>query len=99
MTERTNRLHAMVQESFRRAFGEPHRHIGPERHWSLRPFTYVAAINVLTSEAGELPLVWIFDPHDPSDGVRSITIHHESEIAGIVSGIENRVKHAGRPQR
>jgi hypothetical protein len=92
-------LHAAAFERFTRAFGPPDRTEDKDIYWSLRPFSYVAAINVLVNGSGDTPLVWVFDPHDPSDGVSSTRIHNESELEELVRKIEHRVKTAGRPLR
>ena len=95
MSDLTN-LQSAVKTSFTKAFGEPDRIVGHDAHWSLRPFTYVAAINILVNTSLDVPLVWVFDPHDPVNGVFSQRVYEESEIPDLISRIENRIKQAGR---
>jgi hypothetical protein len=92
-------LHDAVFEKFRRALGEPHKVVGSDYHWALRPLAYIAAINVLLNggSAGRGdPVVWVFDPHDPRDGVTNERIRHESEAEEMLEQILERVKTAGR---
>jgi len=89
-------LHVAINEKFRRAIGEPHRAVGKDRQWSLRTLAYIAAINVLVNGSVEHPVVWIFDPHDPEDGVCHTKIVHESDADDIIKRIEARVRNAGR---
>ena len=89
-------LRAAVHQRFRAAFGEPHRTVGQDSHWALRSLGYIAAINVLVDGGPEHPTVWVFDPHDPRDGVSHAHIRSEAEIDPIVARIEKRVKEAGR---
>ncbi|HVZ93996.1 MAG TPA: hypothetical protein VG797_05760 [Phycisphaerales bacterium] len=89
-------LHAFVQEKFRRAFGEPHRTQGKDLHWGLRAHPHLALINILVNGDAIYPVIWVFDPHDPKDGVTNTLIRHEAEVDPIIRGIEQRVKTAGR---
>jgi hypothetical protein len=88
-------LHESVRSRFVAAFGEPHRTLGRDWQWSMRPLSYVAAVNVLVNGGRDVPAVWIFDPHDPSDGVTSVSIDSEAEIGPLIAKIEHRVRHAG----
>ncbi|HVZ94737.1 MAG TPA: hypothetical protein VG797_09525 [Phycisphaerales bacterium] len=89
-------LHPIVYEKFRLAFGDPHRAEGKDRHWGLRALNYIAAINVLVNGSSEHPVVWVFDPHDPKDGVSSCRIRSEAEIDPLIKRIEERVRSVGR---
>ena len=73
-------LRDTVFERLRAAFGEPHRTVGVDRHWALRSLAYMAAINVLCNGRDEFPIVWVFNPHEPKDGVRHTIIRTEAEI-------------------
>jgi hypothetical protein len=84
----------MVDE-FVGAFGAPHRKEGRDLQWSLRRLRYVAAVNVVLSVDREPYEVWVFNPHDPSNGVYSRTIKNESDIAPIIQMIKQNV--AGAP--
>lgn len=90
-------LHSIVLQRFQGAFGEPHRVAGDERQWSLRSLAYIAAVNVLLVGNAERPVVWVFDPHDPTDGISSVTIQSEGQIASVIDSIEERVKLRGQP--
>ena len=90
-------LHPALYEKFKLAFGEPDRTEGKDWHWSLRPFAYIAAINVLANGSREHPVVWVFNPHDPKDGVSSTRITEEPQIDTLIRKIEDIVRHAGRP--
>jgi hypothetical protein len=89
-------LHEAIKEKFAAAFGPPHNIMGKDSHWSLRSLRYIAAVNVLINGAPEQPVVWVFDPHDPRDGVTHIRIKSDTDIAEIIKAIEVRVKNAGR---
>jgi hypothetical protein len=89
-------LHLAVNTQFINAFGEPHRIVGNDSHWSLRPYPYVAAINILINANLDVPLVWVFDPHDSGNGVFSERIYDEAAIPRLIASIEDRIKHAGR---
>jgi hypothetical protein len=81
-------LHAIVLERLRRALGEPNRAEGKDRHWSLRSFPSITAVNVLLDGGGEHPVVWTFNPHDPDNGVSRDHITHESEVDPLIMRIE-----------
>jgi hypothetical protein len=89
-------LHQAIKQKFAAAFGPPHNTLGKDSHWSLRSLRYIAAVNVLVNGSPELPVVWIFDPHDPRDGVSHIQIKSDTDIEAIIRAIEDRVKNAGR---
>jgi hypothetical protein len=91
-------MHGIAVEKFRRAFGEPTRIEGKDLCWGLRPFSYVAAINVVLNGGKDRPVVWIFNPHEPTDGIWSATIENDSEIDTIIKRIEDTVRTAGRPK-
>ena len=93
----TSALHALVHSKFREAFGEPNRVEGADYHWSLRHLRYSAAIHVLVNSGGDHPVVWIFDPHMPNDGVSHQYIRREAEINDLIARITARVRAAGQP--
>jgi hypothetical protein len=88
-------LHPVVYDKFGRAFGEPSRTVGKDRHWSLPPRCRVP-VNVLVNGTSEHPVVWVFDPHDPEDGVQSYTVGSASQVDGIIKAITARAEIAGR---
>lgn len=90
-------LHTAIHAKFRVAFGEPSRIIDHNLNWSLRTLSYISAVNVLSDGSAQSPVVWVFDPHDPSNGVSSTIIKHESEIDPLIEKIVQRVKRAGQP--
>lgn len=87
-----------VFERLRAAFGEPHRIVGTDRHWALRPVEYAAAIHVLCNGKDDFPILWVFNPHDAKDGVRHTVIRETTEVDALVAGIQEEVRHAGRPR-
>jgi hypothetical protein len=92
-------LHPFVVERFRNAFGNPDREEGKDRQWSLRTIAAIAAVNVLINGNSEYPMVWVFDPHDANDGVVSLRIKEESQVAPLIILIQERVKAASEPRR
>ena len=91
-------LHEFLHNRFKEAFGEPHRVVDGDEQWSLKPHAFAADIHVLVNGSGGHPLVWVFDPHDPNDGVSHTTISDQSQVAGLIQRIEDRVKYATRPR-
>lgn len=85
MSERT--LQSSVLAKFSEAFGQPHASVNSDTHWSLRRFAYRAAVNVLVNSAEDDPIVWVFNPHDPSDGVFHIQIKSEMDIDSLIQRI------------
>jgi hypothetical protein len=92
-------LRAALIAQFRAAFGEPNKEVDGDVHWSLRPFSYVAAINILVNGSSRHPVVWCFDPHDPKNGVHHEIVKDEAQIERIIAAVVERVKHAGRPEK
>lgn len=91
-------LRDAVFERLCAAFGEPQRVVNLDRHWALRSLAYIAAINVLCDGKDELPVVWVFNPHDPTNGVHHSVIRSEAEIDPVIADIERDVRHAGRAE-
>lgn len=94
MSELTG-LGGLVVERFTAAFGEPTK-AGNARHWSLRSLQYIAPVNVLVHNASRGPVVWVFNPHEPTDGVSSTPVETESQIEPLIASITDTVKKAGR---
>lgn len=90
-------LSETVLGKLRNAFGEPTRIVGMDRHWALRRLSYVSAVNLLLVCGEERPVLWVFDPHDPTNGVHHDTIRGETEIDGLIAQIQGRVRRAGEP--
>jgi hypothetical protein len=92
-------LHNVVHKRFREVFGEPQSVLGREDHWSFKPTVpYSAAINVLVNGTAELPAIWVFDPHQPDDGVLRVAIKDEQMIEDIISKIQERIRRASRDE-
>ena len=89
-------LHNLVVQKFQEAFGEPHRIAGDERQWSLRALAYISAVNVLVNGTPERPMVWVFDPHDPGNGIFNVAITTEAQIDQTIQMINTRVKQRGQ---
>ena len=92
-------IHALVLSKFRAAFGEPTNLGEKGNHWSLRALKYVAAVNILVNGDAKHPIVWVFNPHDPSNGVSNTPIQHESQIEPLVESIVATVAGAARPPK
>jgi hypothetical protein len=94
-------LHAILLKSFTEAFGEPHKVAENERQWSLRALNYIAALNVLVSPGAShrdaTPVVWIFDPHDPSNGISNTLVTREEDVAPLIEKIKARVRERSQP--
>jgi hypothetical protein len=80
-------LHPVVLSKFREAFGEPHTSVKADSHWALRRLPYMAAVNVRINGAKEEPIVWVFDPHSPKDGVSHTRINSEADIDNLIKRI------------
>jgi hypothetical protein len=93
---RSMSLHALVLSKFREAFGEPDNVVNSDSHWSLRRLSYQAAVHVLLNGAKAEPIVWVFDPHDPTDGVFHTHVRAESEIDQLIQWITQRVQNVGQ---
>lgn len=89
-------LRDTVFERLCSALGKPDREFGLDRHWALRRLGYVASINVLCHGRDEEPVVWVFNPHHPANGVRHTVIRSEGEIGPVIAQIQNEVRNSGR---
>jgi hypothetical protein len=93
-------LHPVVLREFTTAFGPPHRTLGKDMHWGLRPTPTLAAINILVNGSSDHPVLWLFDPHhhdplNPNDGVHNEVVRTEADITRLVALITQRVAAAG----
>jgi hypothetical protein len=87
-------LRRLIHAAFTRAFGLPNRSMGKDMQWGLRPGPRLPAINVLVNGSSECPIIWIFDPHDHTDGVHHEGIYEEAAVPRIVELIQAKVKQA-----
>lgn len=78
-------------------FGKADSSLGRDDHWSLKvDGGDLPAINVLVNGTGEIPAVWVFDPHSLSDGVMRAAIDHSDRLEEAIRKIQERVKSARR---
>ena len=90
-------LFTMVHARFHDAFGEPHNVEGGGEQWTLEPAAkYSSAIHVLLNGTPQNPGVWVFDPHDPLNGVVNTPIAEARQIGDIISLIQERLNFANR---
>ena len=87
-----------VHTRFREVFGEPHRSMGKDDHWSLPPTPMKAPIYVLVNGTIEQPAVWVFDTHDVVESVAVTSITNQDLAEGVIKQIQERVKRAGQPR-
>ena len=87
----------VVHARFREVFGQPHRSMGKDDHWSLQPTPMKAPIYVLVNGTTEHPAIWMFDTHSKNDGVFSKTVTNEDELHEVIKQIQDRVKSVARP--
>ena len=89
-------LHTYVDAKFKTAFGKPHNTMGHDDHWRLQESPSQTPINVLLNGTRDVPVLWIFDAHDETDGVFNTAITHENQVHDLIVQIQTRVKRAGR---
>jgi hypothetical protein len=87
-------IHQHIHQLFHQAFGEPDNTLGRDDHWALRPTHNGVAIHVLVNGTGELPAVWVFDPHAQNDGVIREIVKTQQDIERIINVIQARLKSA-----
>jgi len=93
-------LYTLVHARFHEAFGKPHHVEGGGEQWTLRPtVAYTSAIHLLLNGTPDKPGVWIFDPHDSTNGVENTHIAEQRQIDHLVQGIEGRLQHANRAEK
>jgi hypothetical protein len=84
-------LHEKLHNRFREIFGEPHRSVGKDTQWSL-PKGHIACIHLLANGSAELPIVWVFDQHDPVNAVTHVTIEAEAHIEDVLTIVRQRIE-------
>ena len=42
------------------------------------------------------PGVWVFDPHDSTNGVENTYLSEPGQVADLIEGIQRRLKHGNR---
>ena len=84
-------LHTYVDARFTEAFGKPHNTMGHDDHWRLESAS-AGPINILLNGTQEIPALWVFDARD-ADVFKS-TITWESQVAGLIIQIQERVERA-----
>jgi hypothetical protein len=80
-----------IVRHFTKAFGDPHRIVNGDCNWSLGRFAAPSSVNVLVNDGRGKPVVWVFDPHDPTNGVCHHELTGEAQIAPLVADIEDRL--------
>ena len=86
--------HCIVHELLSEALGPPATVLGRDDHWSVSPYPKGPPINVLLNGSRDVPVVWVFDPHDYDDGVIYEFVQNEADVQRIVESILLRVKRA-----
>jgi hypothetical protein len=79
---------------FREAFGQPSTTVGQDDHWKFQASPSVMPINLLLNGTLDDAVVWLFDPHEPGDGVVAVTITREDQVAPLIREIRERVERA-----
>jgi hypothetical protein len=85
-------MHATIQRRLAMAFGTPHQSFGKDSLWGLRSASRIPAVNVLVNGSEDIPVIWVFDPHDHQDGVSHYSIRSEADLDPIIAKIEHRVR-------
>jgi hypothetical protein len=88
--------HALIRERFTSAFGPPYRTFGKDACWELWPSPARSALNVLANGSPQFPVVWVFDPHDPADGVRHFEIKSDADLEPVIAHVNQRLRFAER---
>jgi hypothetical protein len=92
-------MHARVLERLREAFGPPNRRVdGRSINWSLREGVANTSVNLVLSSDEEFPIVWIFDPRDPLNGVTANAVLDDATLTEVIANIQRRVR-GGQPGR
>ena len=88
----SNALYSLVHARFREAFGPPQKMQGDGEQWTLKPDRkYANTIHVLLNGTRDGPGVWIFDPHDPVNGVKNTPIKNPRQIGELITLIQSRL--------
>ena len=73
-----------------RVFGEP-RQAGTACQWSSRMRGDAAPMRVLVDGDDQRPTVWIFDPRDPVDGIKQVSVGDQAAADELVREVLQRV--------
>lgn len=92
--EHISPLHNRLHVRFHEVFGKPSNSLGRDDHWSLYPKPNRPSINVLVNGQPELPVVWVFDPHDHADGVMRVAVKDEDHLDEVIAQIQKRLQRA-----
>ena len=95
MSDRST-IHDLIHQHLFNSFGSPANSLGRDDHWELRPTPNGVAIHILVNGTGELPAVWVFDPHPRNDGVMRQIIERENDIVQMIEEIKTRLEQAAK---
>jgi hypothetical protein len=83
--KRHEQLRDIVVKRLSRALGRPQKVGTMVDQWSIPRPEPLASVNVLVPATFQQPpKVWVFDPNDPDDNIRSETVRTREDIARVV---------------
>ena len=85
-------LYEIVHAQFREAFGQPQALLSGGEQWTLQPSPeFKSSIHVLLNGSPERPGVWVFDPHNRSNGVQNTPITDRRQVSELITLIQGRI--------
>ena len=88
-------LYTLVHACFHEAFGPPQDVQGGGEQWTLHPAArYRSQIHLLLNGTPNRPGIWVFDPHDPKNGVENTPIVNRRQIGELITLIQSRLDFA-----